>query len=86
MFFCNQKSKTTKKSKKVKTEFIEFPYIDEVDRNILEQRKCIFIDPGRRDLLSIIDDEGNRFTYSNKQRVKETKRLKYQRLIKNLTR
>jgi hypothetical protein len=32
----------------------------------------------------MIDDEGNRFTYSNKQRVKETKRLKYQRLIKNL--
>lgn len=34
--------------------------------------------------MSMIDDEGNRFTYSNKQRVKETKRLKYQRLIKNL--
>jgi len=32
----------------------------------------------------MIDDEGNRFAYSNKQRVKETKRLKYQRLIKNL--
>jgi len=35
-------------------------------------------------LFSMIDDEGNRFTYSNKQRVKETKRLKYQRLIKNI--
>ena len=50
----------------------------------MKQKKCIFVDPGKRDLFSMIDDKGNRFTYSNKQRVKETKRLKYQRLIKNL--
>ena len=63
--------------------YIEFPYIDEVDKNKLIS-KNIYVDPGKRDLLTMIDDEGNRFTYSNKQRVKETKRLKYQRLIKNL--
>jgi hypothetical protein len=34
-------------------------------------------------LFSIVDDNNNTLTYSNKQRIKETKRLKYQRLIKN---
>lgn len=70
------------KNKKRKVENIEFPYIDEVDKNELEGNH-IYIDPGKRDLLSIIDDNGNRLTYSNKQRIKETKRLKYQQLIKN---
>jgi len=35
-------------------------------KNELE-RNCIYIDPEKRDLLSIIDDDGYRFTYSNKQ-------------------
>ena len=71
------------KLEKKKSNYIEFPYIDEINKNELNG-KHIFIDPGKRDLLSIIDDNGNRMTYSNKRRVKETKRLKYQRLIKNL--
>jgi hypothetical protein len=54
--------------------YIEFPYITEVDKNELEG-KHIFIDPGKRDLFSMIDDDGNRLTYSNKQRIKGTKRL-----------
>ena len=76
-------NKLKPKIKKEKIDYIEFPYIDEVDKMVLEGKR-VFIDPGKRDLLSIIDDEGHRFTYSNKQRIKETKRLKYQRLIKNL--
>ena len=70
------------KVKKIKYQFIEFPYIDEVDKKQLKGNH-IFIDPGKRDLLSIIDNNGNKMTYSNKQRIKETKRLKYQQLIKN---
>ena len=77
-------NKNKPKIKKERIEYIEFPYIDEIDKSILERTKCIYVDPGKRDLMSMIDDEGNRFTYSNKQRVKETKRLKYQRLIKNI--
>lgn len=75
-------STTQSKNKKRKLENIEFPYIDEVDKSELEGNH-IYIDPGKRDLLSIIDDNGNRLTYSNKQRIKEIKRLKYQQLIKN---
>ena len=76
-------NKNKQNVKKEKEKYIEFPYIDEVDKNKLIS-KNIYVDPGKRDLLTMIDDNGNRFTYSNKQKVKETKRLKYQRLIKNL--
>ncbi len=71
------------KIKNVRIDYVEFPYIDEINKEDLEG-KFIFCDPGKRDLLNMIDENDNRFTYSNKQRVKETKRLEYQRLIKNL--
>ena len=66
-------STTQSITKKRKIENIEFPYIDEVDKKELEGHH-IYIDPGKKDLLSIIDDDGNRLTYSNKQRIKETKK------------
>ena len=55
----------------------EFPYIDDVDTKDLTG-KHIFIDPGKRDLFKMMDDEGNFMTYSNRMRIFETKRLKYQ--------
>ena len=60
----------------------EFPYIDDVDTKDLTG-KHIFIDPGKRDLFKMMDDEGNFMTYSNRMRIFETKRLKYQSLLKN---
>lgn len=49
------KPKPTKKEEKP-----EFPYIDEVPKEQLEG-KHIFIDPGKRSLFSMMDDEGNFF-------------------------
>jgi hypothetical protein len=69
-----------KKSKK--EENPEFPYIDEVPKEELEG-KHIFIDPGKRALFSMMDDEGNFLSYTNRQYLKETKRLKYHALLKN---
>ena len=69
-----------KKSKR--EENTEFPYIDEVPKEVLEG-KHIFIDPGKRALFSMMDDDGNYFSYTNRQYLKETKRLKYQALLKN---
>ena len=43
---------------------------------------CV-IDPGIRDILVMKNKKGKRYRYSNRKRVKITKRLKYQRLIKN---
>jgi hypothetical protein len=64
-----------------KEEIIDFPYIDEVDKTDLEG-KHIFIDPGKRTLFTMMDDNGKFFSYTNKQRVSETKRLVYQNKLK----
>jgi hypothetical protein len=60
----------------------EFPYIEEVPKDQL-QGKHIFIDPGKRSLFSMMDDDGKFFSYTNRQYLKETKRLKYQSLLKH---
>ena len=82
-----EKLPTTKKYKQdkkveIKEEITDdFPYIDEVDKTELEG-KHIFIDPGKRTLFTMMDDEGKFFSYTNKQRVSETKRLQYQNKLK----
>ena len=78
-----QKRATQPKQKVLKKEVVqEFPYIDEVSKDELEGKR-IFIDPGKRSLLTMMDDDGNFFSYTNKQRINETKRIKYQSLIHN---
>uniref|UniRef100_A0A6C0D3F6 Uncharacterized protein n=2 Tax=viral metagenome TaxID=1070528 RepID=A0A6C0D3F6_9ZZZZ len=76
------KDKPTKSKKEEKQENPEFPYIDEVPKELLEG-KHIFIDPGKRSLFSMMDDDGNHFSYTNRIYLKETKRLKYRALLKN---
>ena len=76
------KDKPKKSKKEEKQENPEFPYIDEVPKGELEG-KHIFIDPGKRSLFSMMDDDGNHFSYTNRMYLKETKRLKYQSLLKN---
>jgi len=72
-----------KEKKETKKEVLhEFPYIDEVSKDFLDG-KHLFIDPGKRSLLTMMDDDGNHFSYTNKQRIKETKRIKYSSLLKN---
>jgi hypothetical protein len=73
----------SKPAKKVKTvELPEFPYIDEVPKKMLEG-KHIFVDPGKRSLFSMMDDDGKFYSYTNRMYLRETKRLKYQALLKN---
>ena len=76
------KDKIYKSKKELKKENPEFHYIDEVSKEVLEG-KHIFIDPGKKNLFSMMDDNGIYFSYTNKQYIKETKRLKYQALLKN---
>ena len=59
----------------------EFQYIDDVPKEEL-YGKHIFIDPGKRSLLTMMDDEGNFLSYTNGKRMKMTKRLEYQNRIK----
>ena len=65
-----------------KQENPEFQYIDEVPKEVLEG-KHIFIDPGKRSLFSMMDDDGKFYSYTNRMYLRETKRLKYQALLKN---
>jgi len=76
------KDKPKKSKKEEKQENPEFPYIDEVPKEMLEG-KHIFIDPGKRSLFSMMDDDGKFYSYTNRMYLKETKRLKYQALLKH---
>jgi len=77
----NEKKKG--KEKKSKKSNIEFPYIDEVDIRLLKNVNYVVVDPGKRDLMTMMNNKGETLTYSNSQRIKETKRFKYQRLLHN---
>ena len=64
----------------------EFPYLDELIEDDLEEvkiKKKIYIDPGKRSLFYMTDDYNNILNYSNRRRLRETKRLKYTRLREN---
>ena len=64
----------------------EIKYLDELEDNILEDLKYknkIYIDPGKRTLLTMIDDRGNKMNYTNSQRLFETKRIKYDKIKEN---
>ena len=75
-------NKLKQKDKPKKIEKIqEFPYIDDVEKVDLEG-KHIFIDPGKRSLFTMMNDDGKFYSYTNKQRVNEIKRLKYQNILK----
>jgi hypothetical protein len=74
------KLKHKKKPKRVEKTH-EFPYIDDVEKEELKGNH-IFIDPGKRSLFTMMNDNGKFYSYTNKQRVNETKRLKYQNILK----
>ena len=74
------KLKQKEKPKKVEKTY-EFPYIDDVDKEDL-QGNHIFIDPGKRSLFTMINDDGKFYSYTNRQRCNETKRFKYQKILK----
>jgi hypothetical protein len=70
----------------LKDKIIDFPYLDELNETQLDDLKKsnkVYVDPGKRTLLCMMDDNGTIFNYTNRTRMYETKRLKYQRLLKN---
>ena len=67
---------------KIKKRKSEFNYIDDVDKCELGI-KHIFIDPGKRSLFTMIDDNNEFLKYTNSEHMSITKRLKYQKRILN---
>jgi hypothetical protein len=74
----NDKEENTKDTKSQKKQ--EFPYIDDVSLELLKGKKYVVVDPGKHDLLSMMDSEGKQLKYSKRQRDHETKRFKLQTL------
>ena len=68
------------------TKYIEFPYLEELDDkqyNELKNGNWVTADPGMRNILYMKNKDGITYKYTNKMHMNKTKRLKYQRLIKN---
>ena len=78
---CKHFNKYTKKTKEEKellktikdNEIDNFEYIEDVDPENLKDKIFIGVDPGNRNLLYFIDEKGNTFRYTNKQRYHECK-------------
>ena len=81
-----EKAKISKEKRKnnikpiseVKRKKAEFEYFDDVDKEELIG-KHIFIDPGKRSLLSMMDNNGKFSSFTNRKLITRTKRLKYQK-------
>ena len=61
-------------------------YINDLPQSKLLELKTenlIYIDPGKKTLLMMMNNYGQYMRYTNRQRIKETKRLKYQQLLHN---
>ena len=80
------KTKKIKDEKKKKTRpenNVEFPYIDEINIEILKSKDYVVVDPGKRDLMTIMNKRGDILRYSNSRRIKDTKRLEYTKVLNN---
>ena len=78
-----EKEKIVKEIKEKK--HIEFPYLEELKDDKLNdlkddksEGKVIYVDPGKKNLLYMVNDNDVYFRYSNRERIVETKRLEYQ--------
>ncbi|MEO8255613.1 MAG: hypothetical protein ABI554_14635 [Flavobacterium sp.] len=74
---------STKKAKKSK-QSQEFKYIEDVpQQDLLRLNKdfnLVFCDPGKRTLLTMLDNYDNRFNYTNQQLIFDCKRKTYKKL------
>lgn len=70
----------------IKKSYIEFPYFDKLsieETKVLKNSELVYVDPGKRSLLYMYGDNGKFLNYTNKRRVSEIKRLKYQEQREN---
>ena len=58
---------------------------EQIKNQNMEEENIVYVDPGKRTLLCMMSENGIYYNYNTKRRLKETKRLKYNQLIKNKT-
>ncbi len=81
-----QKIKQQIQEEKLKNNKVEFPYLEELNENQLNELKnnnWICIDPGKSNLLYMKSKNGITYNYTNRNYVRNIKRIKYQKLLKN---
>ena len=78
-----KEQKNKKKDLKTSNTQSEFPYIEDVPKTEIGN-KHIFIDPGKRTLLTMLDNKGVFYQYHNSQYIRETKRLIYSKKTNTL--
>ena len=86
-----EKKKITEEKKKIQNLYkqAEFPYLEELNEDQIKELKTenkIYIDPGKRSLLMMMDDNEKFINYTNRTHMMKTKRLKYQRVLENYRR
>ena len=59
----------------------EFSYIEDIVNKKDLEGKHIFIDPGKRSLFTMMDDTNKFMSYTNKEHMEKTKRLKYSKKL-----
>jgi hypothetical protein len=70
-------------------QYLQFPYFNHLSQEKLDElktQKVVFIDPGKRTLLTMMSRQEGKYVYlnyTNRQRIHETRRYKYERLLKN---
>jgi hypothetical protein len=86
-----EQMKIKEELKKVKEENqinngLDFKYLEDLNDNELEEIKnnnWVVIDPGKKTLLYMKDKKERELRYTNKRYVRQTRRIKYQRLLQN---
>ena len=64
----------------------EFPYLEELNDDQLNELKNtlkVYCDPGKRNLLYMMDDNGRKLRYSNNEKLHNTKYFKYNKILEN---
>ena len=74
------------KSNYDQTKYIEYPYLEELNLSeitTLIKGPWVVVDPGKNKLLYMKNNKGDKLTFTARQYLAESKRLKYNRLIQN---
>jgi hypothetical protein len=69
--------KEEKRKRNMQPEFVYLEELTELQIEELKDKTLIYIDPGKIRLLTMMNDDGIILKYTNKQRIRETKRLVY---------
>ena len=69
---------------------IELPYLEELKESEIEELKekmkdgnIVYVDPGKKNLLYMMNNEGKYFRYTISERLYETGRIKYRKKLQN---